>query len=115
MFKVDKDDGLFTLNSVFLLFKEKKLVYLMMFKDDTDTSKKWGVYSINPFEEVTSISFKDLKIPWKIGQDSLSAKNVSKSIESIEQLGYEVYFWPCTLPKDIGLREFYILNIKKLL
>jgi hypothetical protein len=39
MFKVDKEDGLFTLNSIFLAFKDN-YTYLLTFQDDSEISKK---------------------------------------------------------------------------
>ena len=111
MFKVDKEDGLFTLGSVFLVFENKKLLYLLTFKDDLEDSKKWNVFSIDKLSEVLLESIRDLKIRWKKGNDSLSAKHVSKSIEEIEKLGFDVWFWPYTI-KNKSVKDFYLQDIK---
>jgi hypothetical protein len=47
-----------------------------------------------------------------VGHDSLSAKNVSKSVKLIENLGFDVWFWPETIKENQNIQDFYLLKIK---
>ena len=111
MFKVDKEDGLFTLNSVFLVFREKELIYLLTFRDWTDSSKLFDVWYINDFGRVDYSFLSEWEIPWKKGNDSLSAKHVSRVIKEIEGYGFDIWFWPYTI-KSGSIKDFYLQQIK---
>lgn len=112
MFKVDKEDGLFTSNSVFLVFREDRLYYLFTFQDDTDTFKKWRVFKVQPIDELFETIFHDFSIPWKAGHDSISAKKLVKEIAKIEKLGFDVWFYPYTIKKDQLVKDFYLQYIE---
>jgi hypothetical protein len=111
MFKVDKEDGLFTLNSVFLVFRDKKLLYFLTFRDLSDTSKTFDVWYINDFGRVDYSLITDFEIPWKKGNDSLSAKHVSRVITQIEKYGFDIWFWPETI-KNQSIKDFYLQKVK---
>ena len=83
----------------------------MMFQDDSSTSKKWKVFTIDPVNEVLESMFHDFKLPWKNNHDSIGAKHVSKSIESIEKLGFDIWFWTETLKENQTIQNFYLQNI----
>lgn len=111
MFRPDAEDGLFTLGSIFLIFKEKTLCCVLAFQDHTRESKFLIPYIISSdISDLQGLLSNNL-VKWKYGNDAVSAKNLFKVTQKIEELGYDVFFWHET-NKCESVEDFYLQRIK---
>jgi len=114
MFSPDKEDGLFTLDSVFLLIKNN-VVFLLTFEDQSDTTKGLRVWNIE-FNKTMPIEFASLpNISWKKGNDAIRAKDVYKVRVFFEELGFDFFFWHETMKKEKNfenVKDFCLQRIK---
>lgn len=54
-------------------------------------------------------------IPWKIGNDAVRAKDISKLNVFFENFGFELYFWHDTIKLERNfenMKNFYLQRIK---
>lgn len=55
------------------------------------------------------------KIPWKLGNDAVRAKDVAKLNKFFEEIEFDFYFWHETLKVEKNfenIRDFYLQSIK---
>lgn len=111
MFRPDAEDGLFTFESIFLVYKENDLSCVLAFQDHTREFKFWVPYIISSdISDLLGVLSKN-PLKWKHGNDAVSAKTLFKIIQKIEELGYDVFFWHET-NKCESVEDFYLQRIK---
>lgn len=114
MFRPDKEDGLFTLNSVFLAIKNNDWV-LVTFKDCSDEAKGIEVWNIELLKVLPLQLAMIPNIPWKKGNDAVRAKDVYKLRIFFEKLGFDFFFWHETMKEEKNfenIEKFYLQRIK---
>lgn len=114
MFRPDKEDGLFTLDSVFIAIKESSF-FLVTFEDQTDIKKGVKVWNIE-LSKWMPIELASLpNMPWKKGNDAIRAKDVYKVRLFFEELGFDFFFWHETMKEEKNfenMKNFYLQRIK---
>ena len=111
MFRPDAEDGLFTLGSIFLVYKEKDLGCILAFQDHTRESKVLKPYIISSdICDLLGVLSKH-PVKWKYGNDAVSAKNLFTVTQKIEELGYDIFFWHET-NKCGSVEDFYLQKIQ---
>lgn len=114
MFRPDKEDGLFTLDSVFIAIREGSF-FLVTFEDKTDTTKGVRAWNIELSEWMNSEMASLISVPWKKGNDAIRAKDVYKVRLFFEELGFDFFFWHETMKKEKNfenVKDFCLQRIK---